>query len=784
MAAITPKDRIDRLQALQAVIVSRETGQFDDAFQSLFPCDQDALRRSMSASPSYLTRDAQGKAKKSVDKLISSLQLFRPIAQRSTTPTMLRNTPSPSLVKRNRITPTPSPSPSPSPLFLLPPTPYFKGPSKVFLPALVHYLFHYLKPRDMAAFSSVDRSRANQYRSIGSPTSTLSLELRLENAIHRDDTGTLTTLLGQIPSENLIPFLNIPDSRGKILLFTAIREASLECLQLLFKLGARADLYEPYSRQNILHCAVANRDAFILKHLLDNLPRNTPEAIVNFNNLLGGRTPEGNTPLLSAVIAEDLECFKLLLDNGANLYDMNYEKHNILFFCAHHDAFLKEILKIHENLPEALPPLVNHCDTQGNNVLMAKAEVLTIESLNALFPLVNIFSRNDEGENFLFAAIDAKRADLLQAFLALVPDHLRKDLMNSPNVKRQLPITVAIDLNHDPCIECLIENGCDLFARNEVQDDLYSLTLIRGNSKKIQDLLLAKKPELEGFYALSLFVHVLAREKIIIIKSEHGREKIDYSGSSSELMRDAFLKFLKSYQARKTIKDNRLKSKFKPLIEALQTPMTPSRVKDLTKKIKKEKLVWIRTGWAEHAICLVFFKSYMVICNRGEGCDYLGKGRQTFLARKIDLTQLDDKLVDDMIDARDEEFKKVGSFFYVKLLRTLRAKEDETCREVMSISPKISKGGFCTYACLKAALRASLVLQTEDPARAKRVSKILATQHRQLVLDFFIKTPSALTPGVKKSIIAMGNQAMGERLEKMEKLSSEESDTDEESDTE
>lgn len=167
------------------------------------------------------------------------------------------------------------------------------------------------------------------------------------------------------------------------------------------------------------------------------------------------------------------------------------------------------------------------------------------------------------------------------------------------------------------------------------------------------------------------------------------------------------------------LKKLRLDGKLHQLrIEAFEEVGNPKRkASDVCKKIKGGELVIMASGAADHSIDLVFYASFMVICNRGLGSDYSGTTMQVTPINPEKLTEdLCDKILnfDSSIDWQTAIQSK---FFYKDLPNILRSKKIHAKRKKQALqlqsayeSNQSQRVGNCIAASLKLANRACLGL--------------------------------------------------------------------------
>lgn len=182
----------------------------------------------------------------------------------------------------------------------------------------------------------------------------------------------------------------------------------------------------------------------------------------------------------------------------------------------------------------------------------------------------------------------------------------------------------------------------------------------------------------------------------------------------------------------------------------------------LQTRVKGGDLVVFPAGYKEHAVAIVFWKGYMLICNRGdhleEHTQNIGDRLKTIRAYKIGqhrkttfLTRIQDALHKD----REEGLK----LLYETLPTALNVSQDTICQQLESLSSGDQKVGNCTSASLKEALMgvfalASLkenteghYLESEDLIRAKELKKMVSAHARLMYLDIYYKKHLSVRSG-------------------------------------
>jgi len=170
------------------------------------------------------------------------------------------------------------------------------------------------------------------------------------------------------------------------------------------------------------------------------------------------------------------------------------------------------------------------------------------------------------------------------------------------------------------------------------------------------------------------------------------------------------------------------------------------------KEIRRGNLVIIPTGWKGHAITLLFYKGYLLICNRGEGTEKQANAEFYRIDPKaVDLALLNefDKTIS------NKELTTALPFFYDKLPRQLSPKQDneihrdETC---LQLSKAFAAGdqtvGNCPSAAPAGALRSAIGLvmtvgkgrpiDTTTVTKVKKINRKVLLMQRLRYLETYL----------------------------------------------
>lgn len=251
--------------------------------------------------------------------------------------------------------------------------------------------------------------------------------------------------------------------------------------------------------------------------------------------------------------------------------------------------------------------------------------------------------------------------------------------------------------------------------------------------------------------------HIIARQAL-----SHAVGIEAYEGFLPGDGRDCETKLWLSFE-KKVLSLPLLKKEKQILVEIAKTHQKIPTKEEVVKRVKTGKLTVIKSGYYQHAACVVICGNYLVIANGGQRPFVDEENRETtFIAYRIDPKKITEDLLVTLYDTNQRSEKEFLEFAYRDLPKLLSPKgkpmKDEVCRELESISPKEQKIGNCFYFATKAAQRAVLGLigamegsYKKDLKRcmkmAKAQSKHMSTYQRAYFLNEFIKTM-----GLKRAI--------------------------------
>ncbi len=400
--------------------------------------------------------------------------------------------------------------------------------------------------------------------------------------------------------------------------------------------------------------------------------------------------------------------------------------------------------------------LVNTSDLSGKALLF---DVFTSKNISCTKLLLkagaNPFAKDSQSDNFAHLAIRKGLSIMLEVFLNSVTKEQSEKLVNEANQEGDTPLSVSCTYENTKCLEILLKFGANVIVFNKFTDTPYDITLLNQNEVMAQ-FLCKKEPRVKGVFLLCLLSHVFGVELSPVV---YGK-KIDLWGGYGIVMHRQILEDLKKADIQKRFFFFCGQHHYAELIYALKhSEITSSTKKKMVQKIREGELVIISTGWNEHVINLIFRDGYLVIGNRGEGCQVEGV-TQTIFTQKINLSYVNEDLLNAIEEMQGRSFDQGAIFFYETLPSMLQAETDSFCLEMDSIAPKPSKAEVCAYAAAKTALRVAVFFFTNQPRLAKSASKAWAIHHREWVLEEFQNTPSPFNKEYCRNLIEVQSERL------------------------
>ena len=260
------------------------------------------------------------------------------------------------------------------------------------------------------------------------------------------------------------------------------------------------------------------------------------------------------------------------------------------------------------------------------------------------------------------------------------------------------PLMYACILGKQTAAQSLIRYGARLDERCDLGYTAKAYSVFCGNEAMSTSL--PADPYTEEFIHRKVVAHFLGVDG----SSRIGNMTFPLSGACAPLMHRKTAETLEAHFRQFPYDDSaQLVKAFRsaPSV-ATQSPA------EVVEYVKNHNLTLLPTGWSLHAIDILLYGSYMVICNRGAG---VPAGCSTLEAFKINRDLFNEKIVDQIGSHCEEDKESASQFYYVHLPKMLSTGDtlvqDDWCALLKTIAPKQQKRGTCALASAKAALRAA-----------------------------------------------------------------------------
>lgn len=201
--------------------------------------------------------------------------------------------------------------------------------------------------------------------------------------------------------------------------------------------------------------------------------------------------------------------------------------------------------------------------------------------------------------------------------------------------------------------------------------------------------------------------------------------KLDLQGAVSNWMFYSIAQALNHFRHNRNLRGFSLSpDKAEEIEKAFLNAYHPRSSSKIAQQIRTRQLTLIDSGWDEHAVCLVFYKGYLAICNRGEGIENFST---------IEVFCIDPKLMTEQIIENIKTFssKDTGTgmaYLYHALPGLLSPNgdpvQDAFCLSFKEVAPDVAKMGNCSLTSKKAALRFTWIMQLADLKRGEKESKL------------------------------------------------------------
>lgn len=290
--------------------------------------------------------------------------------------------------------------------------------------------------------------------------------------------------------------------------------------------------------------------------------------------------------------------------------------------------------------------------------------------------------------------------------------------LNAQMISLSTPLLLAAKLGHDLAVKKLLKMGADPDIKDRWGYNLKTFDDCHGIQRR------------ENYpYSSRYATEFLSRKKIAHCFQLEGRGCIEgvflkYTGGFFPLMSRLMYESLEGFPS-----GHLSRSDQKKLIQAFDLGAQVVQPDLLAEKIRQGSLIIVPTGWKGHGIAIIFYGSYMALCNLGESFSNAFQTVEIFCIQPKKVTS---QIIDEIQQQQNEEISIAGSHLYLTLPKYLSkdgtvAHQDELCRAGVAISPKPIKTNVCTYGAAKGAMRAAIFLlkgSTANPLHYRSISKI------------------------------------------------------------
>jgi ankyrin repeat protein len=262
----------------------------------------------------------------------------------------------------------------------------------------------------------------------------------LQQAIIYDKPDIVKVLLDNGADINLLDNINMPP------LNTAINEKNTEIANILIERGANVNYKNIYGITP-QHLAAKTKNNSVLKNLLSK----KEIEIDPMDNT-------GASPLIYASIIGDIECMKILLDNGANINVIDINGRTPIFYALESGQIDALKLLIDKGAD------LNKKDKKGNTLLDFATINRNFEVIKLLLENgIDINYKNTNGESLLITAtlLNSDENNVSDLFHLLFNKGARKYIDEFDN-QQITPLMYAIGSQNIDLIELLLQNGADI----------------------------------------------------------------------------------------------------------------------------------------------------------------------------------------------------------------------------------------------------------------------------------------------------------------------------------
>jgi len=316
------------------------------------------------------------------------------------------------------------------------------------------------------------------------------------------------------------------------------------------------------------------------------------------------------------------------------------------------------------------------------------------------------------------------------------------------------PLIAACCRRNWDVAEALFDEGAKGLVRNDKGFTAKTICIFQGYHRLSEKM--PYDPNITEFIKRKVVSHFHGFDQT----SELQGKKFQLSGAFAPLMHEQIALNLESFFLECTQPSQFSHRHRQILLEAFYWAGIDNSSDVILERASKRGLTIIPAGWDQHAIDIVFFGSYMAICNRGEGIPWRCATIEAF---KIAPSLITREIIDKIREQNLKKAVEASEFFYFGLPKALSKAgvviQDQRCCLLKIMAPKPIKTGICTLACGKAALRcAGILLKTENlhPKNYQDIAKAVKYETKTWSLYSRVKVLKGYLDGHFKDSFFLG----------------------------
>lgn len=263
------------------------------------------------------------------------------------------------------------------------------------------------------------------------------------NELHSASQGGVVAIIETMLSLGID--LNSKDCLGRTPLLVAAAGGKMQALNFLLEKGADPFLTTNEGR-NLLHAAVEGGNVLIV------------ETVLSKNIDINSKDDNGHTSLMIAAFQNKLEVVKYLLSKGADPLLKTKLGRNVLLIASQYGsiAVLEQLLSVVD---------INSRDDEGNTPLMVAAACANVQAVNYLLEKdADVLLTGQSGWSLLHFASHGGNVAIIETILSKGLDIDIKDNYGQDVT----PLAVAVLFKNLEALNCLLNKGADPFVENNV----------------------------------------------------------------------------------------------------------------------------------------------------------------------------------------------------------------------------------------------------------------------------------------------------------------------------